>query len=539
MAEKVGALLGRGAVLQRRLPERPAAERRAVNVVWFKRDLRVADHAPLTAACAEGRVLCLFVYEPEWFASAEFDTSHLVFVNEALAELDAALRERGGCLVTRTGRVPDVLEDLWRAGNVRSLFSHEETGNALTYSRDRAVAAWCRARGVPWREWRQDGVVRRLTSRDGWARRWEDSMSRPVLEAPGQIHPVLASSSGLVSPEAFGLPPSTKPGAQKGGMATAQTTLASFLETRGVNYRSDMSSPVEGWEGCSRLSPYLAWGCVSMRSVSQAAAMRSAEVRLLRREGLPVDPRWAGSLRSFEARLRWHCHFMQKLEDEPRIEFENMARACDGIREDFTASEEGRTRLAAWMEGRTGYPLVDACLRCVQATGWLNFRMRAMVMSFASYHLWLHWRPTAVWLARHFLDFEPGIHFSQCQMQSGTTGINTVRIYSPAKQVRDQDPEGVFIRRWVPELAHVPAEWLPEPHRMPIDFQHKARCLIGEDYPEPVVDHATALREARSRMATLRARPASREEARRVFIRHGSRKKRAPKPAQQLPLFAG
>jgi deoxyribodipyrimidine photo-lyase len=226
---------------------------------------------------------------------------------------------------------------------------------------------------------------------------------------------------------------------------------------------------------------------------------------------------------------------MQKLEDEPRIEFENMSRACDGLREDFTDTPEARRRLEAWKNGVTGYPMVDACMRCVQATGWLNFRMRAMLMSFASHHLWLHWRPTAVFLGRHFLDFEPGIHFSQAQMQSATTGINAVRIYSPAKQALDQDPHGHFIKTWVPELAGVPTSWLAEPHRMPIEQQLAAGCRIGLNYPQPIVDHATAYREARLKIAVLRREPSAREEARKVFLRHGSRKRQSARKSDEKP----
>jgi deoxyribodipyrimidine photo-lyase len=215
---------------------------------------------------------------------------------------------------------------------------------------------------------------------------------------------------------------------------------------------------------------------------------------------------------------------MQKLEDEPSLEFENIHRGYDGLRDEMTRSEEGRRRFLLWTEGRTGYPMVDACIRSCLATGWLNFRMRAMVASFAAYHLWLDWRQSAVFLARHFLDFEAGIHFPQFQMQSGTTGINTLRIYSPAKQVRDQDPEGVFIRRWVPELAGVPQEYLAEPHLMSEGMQAKSGCKIGDDYPFPVVEHKRAYREARERFAILRRSESVREEARAVYRRHGSRK---------------
>jgi deoxyribodipyrimidine photo-lyase len=223
-----------------------------------------------------------------------------------------------------------------------------------------------------------------------------------------------------------------------------------------------------------------------------------------------------------QSRLHWHCHFMQKLEDEPAIEFHNMLRAADGLREAEVCPE----RLAAWQAGRTGHPLVDACLRSVVATGWLTFRMRALVVSFASYSLWLHWRPTGLFLARHFLDFEPGIHWSQLQMQSGTTGINTLRIYNPTKQALEQDPRGVFIRRWVPELAGVPPAYVHMPWTMPADVQRAAGCVIGRDYPAPLVDHAAAVREAKRRLALVRNGPEARSEARGVAERHGSRRDR-------------
>jgi deoxyribodipyrimidine photo-lyase len=231
---------------------------------------------------------------------------------------------------------------------------------------------------------------------------------------------------------------------------------------------------------------------------------------------------------------------MQKLEDEPELEFQNISRVYDGLRE----NEFNQERFAAWKEGKTGYPMIDACMRALNETSWINFRMRAMLVSFASNHLWLHWRPTAVHLAQHFLDFEPGIHFSQFQMQSGTTGINTIRIYSPAKQVIDHDPTGVFIKQYVPELANVPNEFLPEPHRMPLDMQSKIGCIIGKDYPSPIVEHSKAYKAAKEKIFAIRQSNLAITDAKRVFVKHGSRKKRDPLPQpkkksdyQQLSLF--
>ena len=245
----------------------------------------------------------------------------------------------------------------------------------------------------------------------------------------------------------------------------------------------------------------------------------------LKATGEPIGG-WLKSLRAFESRLSWHCHFMQKLDDEPSIEFEIMSRVYVGLRED----EFDQSRFDAWCEGQTGYPMVDACMRALHEHSWINFRMRAMLVSFASYHLWLHWRPTAVYLARHFLDFEPGIHFSQFQMQSGTTGINTVRIYSPIKQVKDQDPTGKFIRQYVPELAAVPDEHIAEPHKMTLSQQSKAGCLIGTNYPSPIVEHSVAYKAARARMYAVRRKDEAKSEAKRVVKKHGSRKPTTKKP---------
>ncbi|AJI60001.1 FAD binding domain of DNA photolyase family protein [Francisella tularensis subsp. holarctica LVS] len=164
-------------------------------------------------------------------------------------------------------------------------------------------------------------------------------------------------------------------------------------------------------------------------------------------------------MRSFLSRLRWHCHFMQKLEDQPSIEYENLHSAYDQLRTELLNQQ----CFEAWKTGNTGYPMIDACMRALIATRWLNFRMRAMLMSFASYHLWLDWRVTSLYLAGLFTDYEPGIHYSQVQMQSGTTGINSIRIYNPIKQSIDQYPNVEFIRRWLPELENVSNENIHTP----------------------------------------------------------------------------
>ena len=166
--------------------------------------------------------------------------------------------------------------------------------------------------------------------------------------------------------------------------------------------------------------------------------------------------------------------------------------------------------------------MVDACVTMLRETGWLNFRMRAMLVSVAAYPLWLHWRPVGEWLATQFLDYEPGIHWSQLQMQSGTTGINTTRVYNPVKQAQDHDPHGQFVKRWLPHMRHVPQAWLFQPWLMPQPMHSPDGICL--DIIQPLVDLATATRESKHRLHQLRQTPAVRAGKKEVIDKHASRK---------------
>jgi deoxyribodipyrimidine photo-lyase len=487
-------------------------------IVWFKRDLRVEDHAPLARAAARGPVLPLYVFETDLLAQPDASAQHGGFVRECLAELDDALRGRGVRLVVRQGVMPDVLEALANALGPVRLWSHEETGNGESFARDRRVKAWCRAHGVEWIEVPQHGVVRGLRDRDLWSAAWDRQMSAPRIDAPGRIVPARGCAPDSCSLQRLdAMEAGDKADRQRGGRALATDLLESFLAGRGTDYRVSMSSPLSAEDACSRLSPHLACGTVSVREVAQAVWARRSALLALAPDRRPRS--LVASLKSFESRLHWHCHFIQKLESEPRIEFENLHRGYDGLRQEGAFPG----RLDAWRRGETGYPFVDACMRKLAASGWINFRMRAMLVSFASYQLWLHWREPALHLAREFLDYEPGIHYPQVQMQSGTTGINTVRIYNPVKQARDQDPQGAFVRRWIPALAGVPDPWIFEPWTMPESIQSRAGVRLGRDYPLPVVDLLPATRSARERLHAVRGRAEVRSQASAVYERHGSR----------------
>ncbi len=481
----------------------------STTLLWFKRDLRVADHPALAQAIAPGEpVLPLYIVEPDYWTLPEHSERQWLFIRDCLDALAQDLVALGAPLVIRVGDAVEVLEGLRRSHAVRRMVSHEETGNAWTYARDRDVADWARTQGVRWEEVPQSGVMRRLPSRDGWAKQRDAFMQRPLVPAPKAIRATTASSDPLPSAAALGLAPDGCTDRQPGGRAEAEALLHSFLHTRGQSYRSAMSSPLEGAKACSRLSPHFAFGTMTVREAMQATMARQRAVRGTR-DG------WVGSLKSFQSRLAWRDHFTQKLEDEPALEHRCLHPAYEGLR----PKTPDATRLAAWEAGETGLPFVDACMRSLRATGWLNFRMRSMLMAVASYHLWLDWRATGPHLARMFTDYEPGIHWPQVQMQSGTTGMNTVRIYNPVKQGYDQDAQGVFTRRWVPELAEVPDRYLQEPW-----LWEGAGRLLGRTYPEPIVDVKAAARAARDKVWGVRKGDAFRKTAARVVEKHASRK---------------
>jgi deoxyribodipyrimidine photo-lyase len=459
---------------------------------------------------------------------------HFEFIRECLQDLEIQLRVRGGALEIHVGELTEVLTKIWQISPFQGLHSHQETGNGFTFTRDREVGKWCQSHGVHWGEYLQFGVVRALKNRNTWQASWQKHMEGPLevlpqiqcWEAPLSSKLILNSAVHYLTPSEMQAPQHLKhnpPLRQRGGRSAALKTLNSFLKQRSIWYRGGISSPLSAPDACSRLSVYLSYGCLSLREVVQATNEELLQTS-------PDANRKKSGLTAFMSRLYWHCHFVQKLESEPEIEWQNMHRGYDGLRE----SEFNEDYFNALRDGRTGWPMVDACVIMLRETGWLNFRMRAMLVSVAAYPLWLHWRPVGEWLATQFLDYEPGIHWSQLQMQSGTTGINVTRVYNPIKQAQDHDQKGFFVRKWLPHMRQIPDRWIFEPWKMTQEVQKNIGTYVGKDIPEPLVDIVMATKSSKNRLYARRNLPEIRDGKKSVIDKHASRARRAERKSAKV-----
>ncbi len=510
-------------------------EKQKIILVWYKRDLRISDHRPLTDALSlwESKsfpVLALYSFEPRVTSAPDFSLFHRQFIEESLIDLRESLSSIGVPLIIFERHISDVMKYILEHYEVHSIFSHEETGNVITYERDIMMGKYLRAKGMAWTEYPTNGVVRRLSSRDDWTRIWQSRMILEILPPPlwqeyWDTRLIWDDWQGNIG----------NPHIQNGWEKEWQKTLASFLVERGRKYMGGMSRPIEWQDASSRISVYLAYGCVSLRQVVQMTWVRMQDLQR------KWDAKFLRSLQAFHSRLHWQSHFIQKLEDEPRLESMNAVKLYDSIRVEYDDEI-----MSAIENARTGVPFIDGIVRQLQAIGWVNFRSRATLVSFVTCTCMQPWQGRfAHWLARLFTDYEPGIHYMQLQMQSGTMGINTIRIYNPMKQLHDKDSDGLFVDAYLPELAKLPKHLQSTPWDISEMESMEYGFALGRDYPYPIVDVESANRSAREILYDMKSHIDPRVK-KSIVEKHASRKwslkkkttkKEKPNPDTNLSLF--
>ena len=492
--------------------------KKPLNIVWLKRDLRSQDHASFEAAeNSQIPYLSIFIFEPSIISYADTSLRHLQFQYHSLLELNVEFKNNNKCIFLFQAEAIDVFNLLHQQFDIQNVFSYQESGIQLTYERDILLNQFFKNNSIDWIQYQRDGIIRKLKNRNDWDKKWFETMHQPMIQNNYKYQAAITFQNPYEIQKDFVEQLTVYPmQMQPAGEKYAYQYLQSFLQTRGYNYSKHISKPLLSRTSCTRISPYLAWGNLSIRQVYQHTLVATKDIKFKR------------PFQNFLSRLHWHCHFIQKFEMECRYEKECINRGYE-----FIEREEQNDLIDAWKNGNTGVPLVDACMKCLHTTGWINFRMRALIVSFLTHHLFQDWRKGVYFLAQQFLDYEPGIHYPQFQMQAGTTGINMIRVYNPIKNSLEHDEQALFIKKWLPQLANLPLSFIHQPWLMTSMDERLYNFKLGLDYPKPIIDLENDLRTNTDKLWAMRKNETVIAENKRMIATHTRKTSKSLSPKKK------
>ena len=451
---------------------------------WFRRDLRVADNTALAHAARDAdRVVPVFLLDDHYARDPNVGPARFRFLRESLEELERTLPHCGGRLIVRPGPAAQALPGLLAETGAEAVYANAEIG-PYPEERDRDAAAAVEAGGGKFRLFDDQLLVSAdAVSTDAgdpytvytpFSKKWTAAEKRNPWPTP----------AALATPELLSVPLAKvaawrhlgpNPASPPGGEAAAQALLARFFRTAVSRYAEDRDRPDRA--GTSRLSPHLHFGTISARTIRAAAE----------EAGRDAPPAKSEHIRKYILELAWREFYHHVLFHFPRV-------ATESFRAEFDRLEWKHNPAAfdAWKKGLTGFPLVDAAMRELATTHWMHNRARMVAASFLTKDLHIHWREGERWFDHELADADLANNNGGWQWAAGcgTDAAPYFRIFNPVLQSRKFDPEGLYMRRFVPELSGVPGEKIHEPWTMTVDQQKAARCMIGLDYPAPIVDHA-------------------------------------------------